>query len=105
MKLSIIIPVYNSEKYLKNCLNSVCQQITKEIEIILVNDASKDGSKKICHNFKKNFQNIKLINLKKNRGVSFARNMGIKISSGAYLCFVDSDDEILEWLKPVRCER
>lgn len=95
MKLSIIIPVYNSEKYLKNCLNSVCQQITKEIEIILVNDASKDGSKKICHNFKKNFQNIKLINLKKNRGVSFARNMGIKISSGAYLCFVDSDDEIL----------
>ena len=65
MRLSIIIPIYNSEKYLQNCLKSICQQITKEIEIILVNDASKDGSVKICNSFKKNFQNIKLINLKK----------------------------------------
>tara|TARA_Y100001970_G_scaffold294295_1_gene449987 strand:+ start:12778 stop:14046 length:1269 start_codon:yes stop_codon:yes gene_type:complete len=95
MRLSIIIPIYNSEKYLQNCLKSICQQITKEIEIILVNDASKDGSVKICNSFKKNFQNIKLINLKKNSGVSFARNIGIKMSSGEYLCFIDSDDEIL----------
>ena len=95
MRLSIIVPIYNSEKYLENCLKSICYPISNEIEIILINDASTDNSIKICNIFKKKFKNIKLINLKKNKGVSYSRNVGIKISSGEYLCFVDSDDELL----------
>ena len=70
-ELSIIIPIYNSEKYLLECLESVCQQIKQNVEVIVINDASTDGSIKICKKYVNKFNFIKLINLKKNRGVSY----------------------------------
>ena len=95
MELSIIIPVYNSEKYIQDCLNSICKQIKNEVELILVNDGSKDDSLKICKYFSKKYKNIKIINEKKNRGVSYSRNVGIKNSGGKYILFCDSDDQLI----------
>lgn len=94
-ELSIIIPIYNSEIYLKNCLDSICKQLNDKVEIILIDDCSSDKSAKICKTYLKNFNNIKLITLKKNKGVSEARNIGIGISSGNFISFVDSDDMLL----------
>ena len=94
-KLSIIVPIYNSENYLKDCLNSICKQIKKNIELILVDDYSKDRSNKICNTYINKFNFIKLVTLKKNHGVSYARNVGIKLSIGKFICFVDSDDKLL----------
>ena len=89
-KVSVIIPVFNSKKYLKDCLNSVVNQTYKNLEIIVVNDCSSDKSLKIIKKYKD--KRIKIINLKKNSGVAFARNAGIDESTGDYLCFIDSDD-------------
>lgn len=93
MKLSIIIPIYNVEKFLEKCLNSVLKQIEKNDELILINDGSTDDSYNVCKNiievYKKN--NIILIN-KKNEGVAIARNMGLKKASGDYIFWIDSDD-------------
>lgn len=91
MKISIIIPVYNVENYLKSCIDSVIRQSYKNIEIILINDGSTDNSKEICEQYEKNYTFIKLIN-KKNGGLSDARNVGILNSTGEYLVFLDSDD-------------
>ena len=95
--LSIIIPIYNSQKYLKKCLDSVCHEIkknNKNIEVILIDDASADNSKKICRIYKKKFTFIKYIYSKKNLGVSVSRNKGIKKSKGNYILFLDSDDQL-----------
>ncbi|KAF2785325.1 hypothetical protein SV13_00490, partial [Clostridium perfringens] len=89
--ISIIIPVYNAEDYLEKCVNSVLVQEFKDIEIILVNDGSKDNSLEVCNNLKKRDSRIKVIN-KKNGGSSDARNFGIRESNGTYLMFLDSDD-------------
>ena len=94
-KLSVIIPIYNSESYLANCIDSVCKQINKNVELILINDGSKDESIEICKKYIKKFNFIRLINLKKNKGVSYARNVGIRSSLGEFICFVDSDDALL----------
>jgi len=94
IRLSIIIPVYNTKKYLKECLSSICQQVRQDVEIILINDCSTDGSIKICKKFVKKYNFIRLINLKKNGGVAYCRNIGIKIAAGEYICFVDSDDKL-----------
>lgn len=91
--ISIVIPVYNAEKYLHECLESIVNQTYNNIEIILVNDGSKDSSKEICEYFVKKYKNIKFIN-QKNKGVSSARNEGIKKATGEYILFVDSDDYI-----------
>ena len=91
-KISIIIPVYNTEKYLKRCLESVCNQTLKDIEIICINDASSDNSIAILKEFEKKDNRIKVINLDKNEGASVARNLGIEVSRGEYLGFIDSDD-------------
>lgn len=91
--ISIIIPIYNSERHLEECLKSVCSQTFKEIEIILVNDGSTDGSEAICRKWKKVDKRIKYI-LQKNRGVSCARNTGIESSKGEYITFIDSDDTV-----------
>lgn len=91
MKVSIIIPVYNNEKYLNECLNSVINQSYKNIEVILVNDGSKDDSLKICNKFKAQDSRIIIID-KKNEGVSAARNAGIKIATGEFITFCDADD-------------
>ena len=95
IKLSIIIPFFNSEKYLEECLQSICKQKSNYIEIILVNDGSYDGSLKIVKRFKKKFKYIKLIDNKKNCGVSISRNKGIEKAKGDYIFFIDSDDKLI----------
>lgn len=92
--ISIIIPVYNCEKYLEGTLKSILNQDTKGIEIILINDCSPDNSAAICSKYSKKHENIKFIDLEKNSGVSHARNVGIKESIGKYLLFIDSDDTV-----------
>lgn len=90
-KISVIIPIYNVEKYLRETLESVINQTLKEIEIILVNDGSTDNSLEIAEEYKRKDQRIKLIN-QENSGLSVARNVGIENSTGQYILFVDSDD-------------
>lgn len=90
-KISAIIPVYNSEKYLDRCLESLINQTLKDIEIILINDGSKDNSLLICKKYAKCDKRIILIN-KENEGVSIARNKGLEIATGEYITYLDSDD-------------
>ena len=94
-KVSVIIPVYNVEKYICKCLDSVINQTYKNIEIILVDDGSLDGSGKICDDYAKKDDKIKVIH-KENGGLSSARNEGLEISTGKYVFFVDSDDYVAE---------
>lgn len=92
MKLvSIIVPIYNAQKYLDECIESIVNQTYKNIEIILVNDGSTDNSIEICKEYSIKDSRIIVID-KINTGVSDSRNIGIKRSSGEYICFVDSDD-------------
>ena len=91
--ISIIIPVYNTEKYLVRCLNSVLIQSYKNIEVILIDDGSTDNSYKICLGFSKLDKRIKVVK-QQNRGASMARNKGVNIAKGKYIGFVDSDDII-----------
>ena len=93
--ISIIVPVYNVEKYLEKCVDSIINQTYKNIEIILVDDGSKDNSGKICDIIKEKDERIKVIH-KQNGGLSDARNAGLKIAKGTYIGFVDSDDYIAE---------
>ena len=92
-KISVIVPVYNSENWLKRCIHSLINQTYKNIEIILINDGSLDKSGDICDAFKIKDNRIKVIH-KQNEGVSVARNTGIEASTGDYIQFVDSDDEL-----------
>lgn len=92
-KVTIIVPIYNIEKYLKRCIESIINQSYVNIEIILVNDGSTDNSKKIVEEFSDMDERIKIIN-KPNGGLSSARNTGLEISSGDYIMFVDGDDWI-----------
>lgn len=94
VKVSIIIPVYNSQKYLKRCLDSVCNQTLEDIEIIILNDASTDNSLDIIRRYEKIDSRIKVINMDRNLGPGALRNIGIEISNGDYIGFVDSDDYI-----------
>ena len=93
IKVSIIVPVYNVEKYISKCLDSLVNQTLKEIEIIIVNDGSPDKSEEIILNYQKKYNNIKYYK-KTNGGLSDARNYGIKYASGEYIGFVDSDDYV-----------
>lgn len=94
MKLSIIIPVYNTEQTLGRCINSVLQSSLNNFEIILINDGSTDNSANICESYKNSYpQQIQVI-LQKNQGLSAARNAGLDISKGQYVTFIDSDDYI-----------
>ena len=97
--ISVIVPVYNVEKYLEKCLESIINQTYKNIEIILVDDGSTDKSKVICDEYKKKDERIVLIH-KPNGGLSDARNEGIKLAKGKYITFVDSDDYLeLEYIE------
>ena len=89
--ISIIVPIYNAEAYLKKCIESILKQSYTDIEVILVNDGSKDNSGEICDDFVGKDTRVKVIH-KKNEGVSSARNIGIDTSNGKYICFIDSDD-------------
>nr|WP_295761705.1 glycosyltransferase family 2 protein [uncultured Intestinibacter sp.] len=90
-KVSVIVPIYNSEKYLERCIKSIINQSLRDIEIILINDGSKDNSLNICKNFHNKDSRIKIID-KENEGVGSARNDGIKIAKGEWISFIDSDD-------------
>lgn len=92
-KISVIVPVYNVKKYLVRCINSLVNQTYKNIEIILVDDGSRDGSGIICDQLRERDSRIKVIH-KTNGGLSSARNMGLANSSGDYISFIDSDDWI-----------
>lgn len=95
MKISIVIPIYNVEQYLSRCLDSVINQTYKNMEIILVNDGSKDNSLEVCKDYQKKDSRIIIID-KINEGVSIARNTGIEAATGKYIGFVDPDD----WIEP-----
>ena len=95
IKISVIIPVYNSEAYLEEAIESVLKQKLKGIEIILIDDGSTDKSLDICHRYSKEYSNIKLIS-QKNLGPGVARNTGIKVATGEYVTFLDSDDLIIK---------
>ena len=93
MKVSVIVPVYNVERYLEKCLNSLVNQTLDDIEIIVVNDGTKDNSQKIIDKFTKKYKNVKGY-IKENGGLSSARNYGLKYATGEYIGFVDSDDYV-----------
>ena len=95
--ISVIIPVYKTEKYLVRCLESVINQTYKNVEIILVDDGSPDKSPELCDNLAKKYQSIKVIH-KENGGLSSSRNAGLDIASGDYISFIDSDDYIDQYM-------
>ena len=91
--ISVIVPVYNVEKYLPKCIDSIINQTYTDLEILLIDDGSTDNSGKICDNYAKKDKRIKVIH-KKNGGLSDARNTGLNICTGDYISFIDSDDYI-----------
>ena len=94
-KISIIVPIYNAEKYIGRCMKSIYAQTFTDYEVILVNDGSKDQSADICRKYAQNDSRITFID-KENEGAGSARNAGIKVSKGEYLAFPDADD----WFEP-----
>lgn len=99
IKISIIVPVYNAEKYIDRCIESLIKQTYVNVEIICVNDGSIDGSLSKLKKYAEKDKRITVID-KKNEGVSLARNKGIELACGQYLMFVDADD----WIEPTTCE-
>lgn len=93
--VSVIIPVYNTEKYLNQCINSVLAQTLSDIEVLLIDDGSTDGSGKICDDYARKDKRIHIIHTS-NQGVSHARNRGLDQAKGEYISFIDSDD----WIDP-----
>ncbi len=98
-KLCVVVPVYNVEKYLKRCVDSLLSQSYNDFDIILVNDGSEDSSPKICDEYAKNYENISVIH-KKNGGLSDARNTGTLTVNSEFILFIDSDD----WALPTTIE-
>lgn len=94
-QISVVIPVYNVEQYLRQCLDSLGVLGREDVEVILVNDGSTDGSRAICAQYQERYSNVILID-KQNGGLSDARNKGTEAATGEYICYVDSDD----WLEP-----
>ena len=95
IKVSVVIPIYNVEKYIEGCLKSICNQTLKDIEILCINDGTPDKSMKIVEKIAKKDKRIKIIN-KENGGLSSARNAGIDNAKGKYIYFIDSDDQLKE---------
>ena len=91
--ISIIIPVYNAELYLEECLYSIIEQTYSELEIILINDGSTDSSGKLCNAIAKKDERISVLHIS-NNGASHARNLGIENSNGNYILFINADDKI-----------
>lgn len=95
-KLSVIVPIYNCERYINKCVCSIVGQDYKNLEVILIDDGSSDRSAEICDSLKKENPCIRVIH-QKNKGVSHARNVGMQIASGEYITFVDADDYLLDY--------
>ena len=95
IKISIIVPIYNIEEYISECIDSILKQSYKNIEVILIDDGSTDNSGKLCDNYCELDKRIKVIHCK-NGGLSAARNIGIKICTGDYIIFLDGDDFLVE---------
>ena len=91
--ISVVVPVYNTEKYVRRCVDSILCQTYKNLEIILIDDESPDNAGTICDELKGKYSNI-VVEHKKNAGLGYARNSGIKIANGKYITFIDSDDYI-----------
>ena len=91
--ISVIVPIYNVEKYLDKCVDSIINQTYKNLEIILVDDGSPDNCPKMCDDYAKKDSRIKVVH-KENGGLSDARNAGMKVATGEYVSFIDSDDWI-----------
>lgn len=94
MKFSIIVPVYNSEKYLDKCLESIINQTNQDFELLIINDGSPDNSQQIINRYQKNYPSKVKSFIKENGGLSDARNYGVNKATGKYIIFVDSDDFI-----------
>lgn len=92
-KVSVIVPVYNTEKYIEKCLNSLVNQTLEDIEIIVVNDGSTDNSENVIKKYTEKYENIKYLK-KQNGGLSSSRNYGLEYATGTYIGFVDSDDYV-----------
>ncbi len=92
-KISVIVPVYNTAKYLDKCLDTLLNQTYSNLEIIIVEDCSKDNSKELLKSYEK-YENIKIIYNEKNSGLSYSRNMGVRNATGEYIGFIDSDDYV-----------
>lgn len=90
-KISVIVPVYNTSKYLKGCLSSILSQSFQDFEVIVINDGSTDQSANILDQFSSD--KIRIVH-QKNKGIGFTRNLGITLATGDYICFIDSDDTI-----------
>ena len=88
--ISVIVPIYNSKRYLNRCIDSIVDQTYKNLEIILVDDGSTDGSSKICDDWKESDERVKVIH-QQNQGISASRNHGISFSTGSLILFVDID--------------
>ena len=93
IKVSIIVPIYNVEKYLDRCMDSLLNQTLKDIEIIMVDDGSPDNCPQMCDEYAKKDNRVKVVH-KKNAGLGFARNSGLDVAKGEYIAFVDSDDYV-----------
>ena len=93
--ISVIVPVYNAEKYISKCIDSILSQTFKDFELILINDGSTDNSDLICDKYASIDNRVKVFH-KKNGGAGSARNLGIQKASGDWVMFVDSDD----WIEP-----
>ena len=100
-KITVIVPVYNTKKFLKRCIMSIMNQSYSNLEIIIINDGSTDGSEKICNELEKADERIRVIH-QKNNGIAATRNIGIENATGQYISFVDSDDyltkDAIEWM-------
>lgn len=94
-KVSVVVPVYNAEQYLKKCLDSLVNQKFDDYELILVNDCSTDASRKIIDEYKNRYEFIAVYENEKNKGLSYTRNYGIQKATGEYILFVDSDDWLI----------
>ena len=101
IKVSIILPVYNVEKYIRQCMDSLINQTLRELEFIFVDDCSTDNSLSIIEEYAKEDKRFRIIKLEKNQGQGFARNVGLQYVTGEYIGFVDPDD----WVKPNMFER
>lgn len=99
-KVTVSVPIYNAEKYLRQCLDSLIQQTLQELEIVVVNDGSTDGSEAICREYAEKDSRIKLIN-KENGGLASARQSALEVATGDYFCACDADD----WAEPSMYEK